>query len=285
MQTPYVHLLKRVQVPFFFLLSLIIAWSIWLPQAAVALGLRTTALPFDSPLMLIPVWGPGLAAILVTLLTAGRAGLRALFRPLRTWRVGLHWYLVTLFFPAAIWLAGRAMDTLLGATYTLRSPLASFGPQAALMLPVLILFAFPSALGEELGWRGFALPHLQNRYTALVASVVLGLFWGLWHIPTLIAQGALDSSIGAIGLSMVATIPLAVLYTWLFNNTGQSLLLVWLFHTSDAITQYLLPRLLTATDDLLILGAAVLVVILAGPTHLSRHMPDGLGRPAAIHQR
>jgi membrane protease YdiL (CAAX protease family) len=262
--------LKRRQLSLFFLLSLAISWAIWLPQAAAAVGMSVPALGLDSPLMLLAVWGPACAAMLVTLLATGRAGLQSLFRPLRIWRVGVRWYLFALLFPAIIWLVGRGLDTLRSVTYDLRSPLDVFGLQAARMLPIVILFAFPSALGEELGWRGFALPRLQARSTAVIASIVLGLFWGLWHVPTLIAQRALEPSVLVVASTIVGPIPLALLYTWLFNNTHQSLLLVWLFHSSDAVTQYLLPRLPTPTDDLLIIGAAVLVVVLTWPTDLAR---------------
>lgn len=246
----------------FFLLTLAISWAIWLPQAAAALGRPVAALPLDSPLMLLAVWAPGCAAALLALQAAGLAGLRALLRPLRIWRVGARWYLFALLFPAAIWLAGRGIDTLLGARYELRSPLGALGAPAAGMLPLLILLALPNALGEELGWRGFALPRLQARASAMGASVLLGLLWGLWHVPTLIAQGALAPSAPAIAAAIVGPVPLALLYTWLFNHTRQSLLPVWLLHASDAATQYLLPRLPSPTDDLLILAAALLVLAL-----------------------
>lgn len=190
MQTQRPTWLQRRQLALFFLLSLAISWAIWLPQATAALGAPVPALPLDSPLMLLAVWGPACAAMLVTLLGSGRAGLRSLFRPLRIWRVGVRWYLFALLFPVTIWLGGRALDALRGVSYELRSPLEVFGPQAAITLPIVIVFALPNALGEELGWRGFALPRLQDRFSAIIASVMLGLFWGLWHVPTLIAQRA-----------------------------------------------------------------------------------------------
>ena len=97
-----------------------------------------------------------------------------------------------------------------------------------------------------------------------------GCVWGLWHVPTLLAQRALEPTLLAVALTIVGPVPLAVLYTWLFNHTRHSLLLAVLLHTSDAVTQYLLPRLPTLTDELLITATALLVVVLSWPTDLAR---------------
>jgi len=260
--------LKRSPFLLFFLLSLVISWAIWVPQAAVTLGIAESAIPPESPLMLLSVWGPGLAAIIVTLVMAGKAGLHKLFHPIRYWSVGIQWYLFVLFYPAAIWLVGRAIDTLLGQSYELTIPiLTHFGPEQAMMVPVALLSAFPNTLGEELGWRGFALPKLQAKYNALVSSVILGLLWGFWHIPLWIANGQTGLPLLVDVLAIVAP---AILFTWVYNNTGGSLLLAWLFHWAMTITGYFLAPLPTLTDDILKWGVVILVVIIARPAHLSR---------------
>jgi membrane protease YdiL (CAAX protease family) len=180
---------------------------------------------------------------------------------------------VALFVPLLVWVVGRAIDISRGAELTLRAPAETLGAGGALLLPVLIISALPSTLGEEVGWRGFALPRLQARYGALGASLLLGLFWSFWHGPPLIAQQALALTPVALLGHAVGFVAIAILYTWLFNGTGQSLLLVWLYHASDAITQYVFPRLPTATDDLLVIGAAMVVV-------LSGALARGAGEPA-----
>lgn len=258
--------LKRFRLPLFFLLSFIISWVIWIPQAAATLGISESTISLDSPLNLLAVWGPGLAAILLSILTTGKASLRDLLNPIRRWRVGIQWYIFVLFFPAGIWLVGRALDTLLGQSYELTSILSELGPEYAMMLPFFVIFALPSALGEEIGWRGFALPQLQASYNALVSSIIIGLFWGLWHIPTWIAQGQMGISLLVMLLSMV---PAAILFTWVYNSTAGSLLLVWLFHAATAIKGYFLAPLPTLTDEILLYGVAVLIVSIAGPAHLS----------------
>ena len=203
----------RCQLILFFGLSLL-SWLIWVPQAAAALGYNVPAVPLDSPLNALAVWAPGLAALVVSALVEGRAGARALFRPIRYWRVGIGWYAFAISFPAAQWLAALGIDRLLGRTYPLGpSPvLAALGPQAAAILPFIVVFALPNALGEELGWRGFALPKLQARHSALTASVVLGLFWGFWHIPAWIAQEQIAPAPLPILVQMTSTLSVRNFY-------------------------------------------------------------------------
>ena len=258
---------KRFQLPLFFLLSFIISWAVWAPQAAGALGITGLAIPPDSPLNLFAVWGPALAAIIVAALTAGRAGLRRLLGSLGQWRVGIQWYLFILLFPAGIWLAGRLLDTFLGRSYELESVLSRLGPQYVMMLPFFAIFALPSALGEEIGWRGFALPRLQARYSALVSTIILGVLWALWHIPHNLGQG--QTGIPLL-MGLLSLIPIAVLFTWVYNGTKGSLLVAWLFHAAQIITGYLLAPLPTYTDDVFLWLVAIVVVIIAGPADLSR---------------
>jgi membrane protease YdiL (CAAX protease family) len=265
------NLLERFQLPLFFVMSLA-SWVIWIPQAAVALGIRESAIPLDSPANALTVWGPGVAAIVVTLLTVGRGGVRRLFRPIRRWRVGIQWYIFVLLFPVGKWLVAYVLDVLLGQSYELGvSPILSvFGPEQAIMLPIAVVFAFPNTLGEELGWRGFALPKLQAKSSALVSSVIIGLFWGLWHVPTWVAQGVSDLSTLPLFAEVVSMVPVAILFTWVYNSTKGSLLLVWLFHASMAITGYFVPLLPTVTEKILLWLVAILVVVLARSTRFHR---------------
>jgi membrane protease YdiL (CAAX protease family) len=263
--------LKRFQLPLFFVLSLA-SWVIWIPQAGVALGISESAISLDSPLNALTVWGPALAAILVTLLTVGRAGVRALFHPIGRWRAAPQWFIFVLFFAGARWLAAHLIDLLLGHSYELGSgPIFSlFGPEQAIMLPFAVILAFPNTLGEELGWRGFALPGLQARYNALVSSIILGLFWGFWHIPTWIGQGFVDLSWLSLLVRVLSLVPIAILFTWVYNNTNGSLFMAWLFHASLTITGYFVPLLPTSTETVLSWIVALVVVVVTGPARFRR---------------
>ncbi len=253
---------KAFHTILFFLICFVISWAVWVPMALGELGIIPSTIASDSPLNLIAVWGPGLAAILVAVFTAGKAGLRQLFAPLGRWRVGIHWYLFALFYPAALWLLASVVDRLLGYSYETTSV---FSPELTMTLPVFILFALPNTLGEELGWRGFALPRLQQCCNALVSSLIVGVMWAIWHIPKWIGDGLAGTEllVAAIGIVVVA-----ILYTWLYNNT-QSLLMAWLFHAAATITQYLLPPLPTITDLIIAVLVVVLVVATAGPKRLT----------------
>ncbi len=261
----------RFQLILFFGLSLL-AWLIWIPHAAAALGHEVPAVPLNSPLNALPVWAPGLAAVVVCALAGGKASVRTLFRPIRYWRVGIGWYAFVILFPGVQWLTALGIDRLLGRTYTLgpNPVLAVLGPEAAAVLPFIVVFALPNGLGEELGWRGFALPKLQAKHSALTASIVLGLFWGSWHIPAWIAQE--QTTLGPLPTlgQITSTIPVAILFTWVYNNTNRSLLPVWLFHASIALTGYFTPQLPTYTHAILSWGLAIAIVVVAGPTHLTR---------------
>lgn len=105
----------RLQLILFFGLRLL-SWLIWIPQAAAALGHNVPAVPLDSPLNALAVWAPGLAAVVVCALAGGRAGVRALFRPIRYWRTGVGWYAFAILFPVVQWLVAFAIDRLLGRT-------------------------------------------------------------------------------------------------------------------------------------------------------------------------
>jgi membrane protease YdiL (CAAX protease family) len=136
-----------------------------------------------------------------------------------------------------------------------------------IMLPVVMALAVPGALAEEVGWRGFALPRLQRQSGALIASLVIGLVWGIWHIPLLVYYGTQPAE---IVLAVVGTIPIAILYTWLYNQTRGSLLLVFLFHFGQQVSQTLLGTWAGYTDEILIWAIAILMIVLPGTANLAR---------------
>ncbi|MGC1121400.1 MAG: type II CAAX endopeptidase family protein [Candidatus Methanofastidiosia archaeon] len=252
---------KRFQVPLFFALSLVISWSIWIPEALTTLSNREAAFGGSGLLDVLAVWGPGLSGILLSFLVVGKIGVRALFSPLRRWRIGITWYFFVLLYPAAIWLIAQTIDSLFGRSYELSfMPIMTyFGANQTGMAIIALVFALPNTLGEELGWRGFALPNLQMKYTALLSSIILGLFWAVWHIPLWIAGGQMG--IGLL-VNVVFITGTAILYTWVYNSTGGSLLLIWLFHFAMTVTGYLLSSIPTLTDDILRLGVVILIIFM-----------------------
>ena len=127
------------------------------------------------------------------------------------------------------------------------NPHFTIGVLSVLLVEFVRILFLGGPLGEELGWRGFALPRLQQRLTALTSSVLLGLVWGLWHIPLYFVPGtgqfellrAGTSPAFAIGGFVGWTIGLSVLFTWLFNQTRGSLIVVILFHAAVNLAAFL----------------------------------------------
>jgi uncharacterized protein len=204
-------------------------------------------LPFSNPLLvwamgLASLLGPALAAFIMTGITEGRAGIRRLLRRCVLWRVGLRWYLFAFI--------GIPVIMVLG-TIVLPGVLASFQGLAPLYpLPLLGLFVYifflGGPLGEESGWRGFALPRLQLLHGPLVGSLILGVLWGLWHLPLFWTPWN-TLSILNIAMYVLSTISLSIIYTWVFNNTKGSLLIAILIHWSfDAFATGILAPNFTA---------------------------------------
>jgi membrane protease YdiL (CAAX protease family) len=236
--------MKKHPVVSFFILAFAFTWAHWVPQALVSRGVSAVRAP--DFMVIVAGYGPALAALIVTASLYGRPGLRALAGRLFHWRVGVQWYAFALLAPPCIAAAGLGLHLLLGGA---APPFAQAGgelptPGGSLWLEAGLLFLIFTlgfdGLGEELGWRGFALPHLQAAQSALVASLVLGIFWGAWHIPYALTDGSALAS-RPIPLLIVDVVASAILFTWLFNHTGGSVLLAILFHASGNTTHNLLP--------------------------------------------
>jgi hypothetical protein len=145
----------------------------------------------------------------------------------------------------------------------------------------LVILSGTDGLGEELAWRGFALPRLLTRHNALVASLVLGTLWGLWHLPLVWTEGATMYQ-QPIWLFLADILAKSVLFTWVFLHTRGSVLLAVLLH--GATNLFNVSPNLVSTQDLTLpmLAAAakwVLVVVLivaAGPSLVRGLRPEAL---------
>jgi uncharacterized protein len=262
------RLLRRYPVTAFFILAYALTWPYMIVDALGSHGL----LPFRLPMLLfIPMgYGPTFAALILTSALAGKTGIRTLLRRLLLWRVGLSWYAVAIFGPVIL----SAITVLLYAGLTGTPPvLPVVSTQLLITAPLLFLIG-GLVNGEEIGWRGFALPRLQAKYSALTASLILGLLWALFHLPLFFTRG--DSFASTSPLSfLVRMIAAAILFTWISNNTGGSLLLAYLMHAASNFWPRVLPLAAMAApfawlgDGVTIL-AVVLVVLIYGSTRLSR---------------
>jgi uncharacterized protein len=214
----------------FFLISHGFSWLFWLSAAAMV-----DADVWSSParwLVYLGGLGPPLAGVACTWLIAGRAGLRELgARILDPRGIGTRW-LLALFIPVA------AMAVAVAAALLLDPRDPAFDASRLMQLlgtpPALAGFAlFVLVLGplpEEIGWRGYALDALQARHGALLSSLLLGAAWALWHLPLFLIPGYYREGVPPALLFTTAILVHSVLYTWLHNNTGRSVLVAILFH-------------------------------------------------------
>jgi len=253
----------------FLFLIFALTWMLQIPWIASTEGWLPFEFPF--PLLFVMGWMPGLAALIVTGATTGRAGVRSLLGRIFIWRVGFKWYLFPIFGSAALWMAALALDPLLGGA-GLQLPAFSVELLLGATISVVLIFLINS---EEIAWRGFAMPRLQARHSALAASLFLGVFEGLFHLPYFFRASS-DQAAAGLPVFMIGTLAGAVIFTWLFNNTRGSVLLVMLFHTFMNMWIEVFPA--PAADqsiaqwcfNALLLILAVVLVAVFGATRLSR---------------
>jgi CAAX protease family protein len=212
----------------YFVLAYAISWSWTIPLAAAGQVVhRGVGWPTHYPALL----GPAISAIVITAWSAGRPGVRDLLARAVRWRVAPRWWLVALS-PVAFLGFGLAILAILGQPMPAVSGFGQFsGTPAIGLLGVALLVIFVGSLGEEMGWRGYALPRLQSRFSPLSATVILAMLWFLWHLPmfAVIATYRSLSPIGYVGMAFGLTCG-AVVLTWLYNRSGGSILLVAIWH-------------------------------------------------------
>jgi membrane protease YdiL (CAAX protease family) len=204
--------------------------------------------------------GPTMAALVLTGLLYGRRGVVDLLKRIARWRVGIGWYLFAFFSTLIIGLTAIGVHILAGG----RSPHMNQLVFAQALLPL------PAGLPEEYGWRGFALPHLLKKRSALTSSLIIALFWVLWHIPISPAL----KHVSFFGLFLLEVIPLSILFSWLYINSRGSILLVVFYHLVYNVVVYMLNIPGSSSLWAVYVGLnwllAALVVARYGASHLTR---------------
>ena len=271
MKNAPIALLKRHPIIAYFVLAYAISWAVELPLAASAQGWLRTQMP--PALHYLASFGPMLAALIVTAMTEGRHGIWQLLSGLFKWRVGLGWLLFAILSPIALF----AVAAIAGVATTGKWPdLALLGEVDYLpylgVAGAFILWLLTFGVGEELGWRGFALPRLQTKHSALTATLILGLVWACWHVPAFFYKDTYRAmGLGGFPLLLLFILAASPVFTWLYNSTRGSLLMVIVFHaTFDFLS---VSRAgggtVAAVMSAGVMIWAVLVVILFKPKNLS----------------
>jgi uncharacterized protein len=224
----------------FSILTLVLSWLTVIPYA-----LGVLAVP------LLPC-GPFLAAIITAAVVGGRKGMRSYFRRLIHWRTGVGWYALVLLAPVAGWALVAYVNVLLGAAPPASAQLAGW---SSIITTTLIFLINPlTGAWEEPGWRGYALPLLLRRHSALVGSTILGVMWALWHLPMFVAGlipwwdaafvFALTFVFTSVYLRTAGSVPVAFLLHAAVNGVGG--FSIALFTGDDQMRMYWLAAVLCA---------------------------------------
>ncbi|MDQ5827125.1 MAG: CPBP family intramembrane metalloprotease [Chloroflexota bacterium] len=252
-------MIKRYPVVSFFALAYLITWSfqtlsyLLAINSGVSLGnednfvhffdLLTFRISGDRllPFLLFNIgqFGPVLAAFIVTAIVYGRVGVRDLWGRVLKWRVSPRWYLIVLLLPLFV------LAVALGAGFV--SGGFMLGPFAPLLpwiylVPFLLFMMVFTGFAEEPGWRGFALPHLQAKYSAARSTWIVGVMWGLWHLPFAVYFNRenpwyLIPTLFALTLGIVGS---AMVYTWVYNSTGSAFMVILLHGWENTVRSYMI---------------------------------------------
>jgi membrane protease YdiL (CAAX protease family) len=256
--------IERHPVVSFFLFACAFSWILW----GLMLASQRGALPFAFPVNWSGSFGPFAGAVVTAAVLGGKRGLRDLLGPVFRARFAPGWYFFVLVGCVLLFAVALVVYALLGKDLAFDRQVARNG-LAQLPLYYVIIFFAGGPLGEEIGWRGFALPRLLERRGRLGASLVVAVMWFIWHVPLFWIEGAAQkgSSIPVFAILVLAN---AVIFTWVYVGSGRSLLSVLLLHASINTWSYLFSEAAPALDRDALLGwliagvfAAVAAVIAA----------------------
>jgi len=256
----------------FFLIAYGFTWVFWISEAMAARGLLGSSILVDF--LLSPqnpaAWGPFVSAFLLTFWYQKGSGVIELLKKGVDYKFAKKWWVpIILLCPIIIGgalliaaLAGESIPEL----YWIANP-------GLILVNFFVILFTGGPLQEEFGWRGYALPRLQGRFNALVSSIIVGFMWGLWHLPYFFIGTELTYAYGILP-QIITAILLSILFTWLFNNTGGSILVSLVFHNMFNLSNDMFPALKTQLGSPLFLVffsiAAIAVVVIWGHRRLVR---------------
>lgn len=214
----------------------------------------------------IGAFGPPLAAAILTWRIHG--SLSPFWSKITRWRIGAGWWMAVLVMPLAILAIGWVVMAIRGL------PLFPDTTPQLWLMPLFLVFMLLFGGGqEEPGWRGFALPRLQAEMSALWASVIIGILWAAWHLPLFYFAGS-----GQANLNLVIYFPyviaISIIHTWIYNNSGGSVLAVMFLHAMVNLIGGFIPMgVIVEAEVATLIGAWIVagaVLIIYGPSNLSR---------------
>jgi membrane protease YdiL (CAAX protease family) len=227
-----------VVIPFF-ILAYALMWTCFL--SVVFLGISGTS-PLGAGLLLLGTFAPAIAALALTAAAEGPLGVRCLLRRVLNPPAAGRWYFFAVTFMAIVKvIAALAHRTALGIW-------PRFGTEPLLLLPVAVAVSTPFQIGEELGWRGYALPRLESRLGMRAASLLLGAIWAFWHLPQFYIKEA-DTYGQSFPLFVLQVIAMSVAIAWLYTRVNGTLLPLMVMHAAVNNTKDIVPSATPGATD------------------------------------
>jgi membrane protease YdiL (CAAX protease family) len=242
---------------YFFSLTFVISWSLFIAAAIIS---RNTSSP-DSPfspvgyiIYLIGVFAPALVAIFLSWREKGKAGVLALLSKIIKAPSDWRWYV----FAVGYFVIIKLLAAIIYRVITSHWPLV--GHESFFIIVIAVIFSTPTQAGEEIGWRGFALPRLSDRFGLAAASIILGIIWAAWHLPFFFFQNA-DKFGQSFPVYLLSVTALSVAMAWLYWRTNSSLLITMLMHSAVNNTTGIVPSVLTGAKNQFSLNASLIAWI------------------------
>lgn len=266
---------------FFFLLAFGLTWITVAVIFIFGLKLPTSVtdpvVPINVLIGILGTIGPTLAAFIVTAFSEGKPGVKTLWKRFWNRNISLKWLvMILLFYDTFRLIANLIVRAVDGQAYPIVDPSTPLW----MSIPALVAAFISSGMGEEFGWRGYALPRFQARWSALTSSIVLGIIWMSWHVPFFFTPGLplYQRNFWQWAPWLLMS---SILQTWFFNNTNGSVLAAALFHATMNSSLVILPTM----DSLwyyygILLLVVIVLVIFFGPKNLVKQSAkDEFSRP------
>ena len=247
--------LRQAPLPGYLVLTFAWSWACWGLSPAIRPQLPWLA----TLLMFAGSFGPSLAAVVVVASTRQRVGLRAWLAHCLRWRIGWTWYAFALLAPLAVMSLAAGLHISWGGAIA-ASPASGHLLMTVVNFFLILLLGGP--VGEEFGWRGFALPALQDRWGWRSASLGLGLVWGVWHLPLFFIAGTSQAHI-PLALFLLSVVAMSVLFAWLVDRAAGSVVPALVFHTAINFWPTVVPVLPTEASHGAYAWVVAMLVLLA----------------------
>lgn len=256
----------------YFVLAYLISWVIWLPLILPKFGIDSLPV-LPKYHHYLGSFGPMIAAFIVKYMYDGWNGVKDLLKKLLQWKVNWIWYVIVLVIPVLLVMVAGNADKLIHQQefsmkgFSTNDEFPEFGPFSYFLFNFLTF-----GIGEETGWRGYALPSLQKKFSALASTFILTVGWACWHIPAFIYR-PLYSQMDVAGIAgfFFSMLMGSFVLTWLYNSTKGSLLIVAIFHAM--IELIFMSKNITVNIStylgIVFMIAAALIIIIAKKANLS----------------